>query len=308
MRGLLDQLQCGVVSDPGGRLANDDRYMLFSTHVAGRPRCTMIAVLDGHHAHHVASAVRDELPRAFVRAQHAEGDLLRALGASVAALDEHVYALFERGAFRTGGTTLLAGVVAGDRLFTANVGDCKALLSVRGAGEALNTCHNPDVASERRRFAAAGVGTAADFILCSDINVCRSIGDWDLGQPLKWRDDVTGAARGPLVADPELRVRRLTDADEFFVMASDGLWDYYTPDSSVVTDARRALRANRGDAQACSEWLLGQALLRQRAVLHPGTPGDNITIAVVTLRPLPQLPRHSRSRLNLRAVGPGDGA
>ena len=96
--------------------------------------------------------------------------------------------------------------------------------------------------------------------------------------------------------------------DEFFVMASDGLWDYYTPDSSVVTDARRALRANRGDAQACSEWLLGQALLRQRAVLHPGTPGDKITIAVVTLRPLPQLPRHSRSRLNLRAVGPGDGA
>lgn len=299
---LVGQLQCGVSTDPGGRPNNDDRHILFSTCVPGRPKCTMIAVLDGHHAHYVASVVRDELPRLFVAAQRAQRDLLAALGATVAALDDHVYSLFERGCLRTGGTTLLALVVYGDQLFVANIGDCKALLSVRGVGEALNTCHNPDVPSERLRFAAAGVLTAADFIPCSDINVCRSIGDWDLGRPLKWKDLVSGAASGPLIGDPELRVRELSSLDEFFVVASDGLWDYYTPDSSVVSDARRALRANEGDAQACSEWLVNQALLRQRATLHSGTPGDNITVAVVTLRPLPQLPRHSRSRLNLRAV------
>lgn len=56
---------------------------------------------------------------------------------------------------------------------------------------------------------------------------------------------------------------------------------------------------------ACSQ--VKQTLLRQRAVLHSGTPGDNITVAVVSLRPLPQLPRHSSSRLNLRAALPEDG-
>lgn len=41
-------------------------------------------------------------------------------------------------------------------------------------------------------------------------------------------------------------------------------------------------------------------------MLHSGTPGDNITIMVVRLRPLPPLPRSTGSRLNLRSVGSGD--
>ncbi len=41
-------------------------------------------------------------------------------------------------------------------------------------------------------------------------------------------------------------------------------------------------------------------------MLHSGTPGDNITIMVVRLRPLPPLPRSTGSRLNLRSVGSGE--
>jgi len=88
--------------------------------------------------------------------------------------------------------------------------------------------------------------------------------------------------------------------DEFVVIASDGLWDYYTPESSVVTEARRHLRASDNDAQACAEWLVREALLRQRGILHSGTHGDNVSVMLVQLRPLPQIPRTSASRLNLR--------
>ncbi|RMZ57553.1 hypothetical protein APUTEX25_001753 [Auxenochlorella protothecoides] len=298
----LRQLRCGVSCDAGGRASNDDRHILFSTAVAGPPALHR----DGHHAHHVAAAVRDELPRAFVAAQAAARDLAAALSSAVRALDEHVHGLYAAGAVSTGGTTLLAHVLSDGVLYTANVGDCKGMLSVRGAGEALNTCHNPDVPGERARFADAGVAVSADFILASDINVCRSIGDWDLGSPLKWRDEA-GRPRGPLVGDAEVTVRALDGRDEFLVVGSDGLWDYYSPESSVVSDARRALRAFHNDPQACADWLVKQTLLRQRAVLHSGTPGDNITVAVVSLRPLPQLPRHSSSRLNLRAALPEDG-
>lgn len=52
-----------------------------------------------------------------------------------------------------------------------------------------------------------------------------------------------------------------------------------------------------------AEWLLEQALAHQRRTLHAGTPGDNVTIMVVRLRPLPPLPRSTGSRLNLRSVG-----
>lgn len=55
-----------------------------------------------------------------------------------------------------------------------------------------------------------------------------------------------------------------------------------------------------------AEWLLEQALVHQRRTLHAGTPGDNITVMVVQLKPLPPLPRASASRLNLRSAGSGE--
>ena len=169
----------------------------------------------------------------------------------------------------------------------------------------------------------------------------------------------------------------LDEMSEFVITASDGLWDYYAPESSVLSDTRRALRRLDEDPQqvracgvcvwvggggqhgggcvvcvmcslwvdgwggwvrrrAClggctepavrvrqcipplpappshppllqvADWLLEQALVRQRRTLHAGTPGDNVTVMVVCLRPLPPVPRTVSSRLNLRTTGSGD--
>ena len=78
----------------------------------------------------------------------------------------------------TGGTTLLVLLMVLETgvVFTCNVGDCKAVLSVRGNAEALSECHNPPVPSEKRRFEEAGIECFMDHIGGSDINVCRTIG------------------------------------------------------------------------------------------------------------------------------------
>jgi hypothetical protein len=55
-----------------------------------------------------------------------------------------------------------------------------------------------------------------------------------------------------------------------------------------------------------AEWLLEEALAHQSRTLHPGTPGDNITVVVVRLRPLPPLPRSTGSRLCLLRGASGD--
>jgi hypothetical protein len=55
-----------------------------------------------------------------------------------------------------------------------------------------------------------------------------------------------------------------------------------------------------------AEWLLDAALQRQSTTLHPGTPGDNVTVMVVRLRRLPPLPRSTGSRLCLLRGGSGD--
>ena len=95
-------------------------------------------------------------------------------------------------------------------------------------------------------------------------------------------------------------MRQLDPNDEFTIAASDGLWDYWAPDSSVLIDSRRQLRMLDNNAQELAEWLVAQAVDRQRRWLHEGTPGDNITVAVMRLRRLPQLSRKfGSSRLNL---------
>lgn len=76
---------------------------------------------------------------------------------TVRGLDDITYELHAQQLLSTGGTTALIHVISTDSIFTANVGDCKGVLSVRGAPDALNTCHNPPVLEERRRFEAAGV-------------------------------------------------------------------------------------------------------------------------------------------------------
>lgn len=137
-------------------------------------------------------------------------------------------------------------------------------------------------------------------------------GDYDLGS-LKWRHSSDGysVGHGPLVCTPSIVRRKLEDSDEFIIIASDGLWDYYTPESSIVTDVRRHLRrfstdgnedcvANRdGACKGCADWLVDSSLARQRDVLHEGTAGDNITVMFFQLRLLPVIPRARGSRLGL---------
>jgi len=247
--------------------------------------------------------VVEQLPGVFVTTlADAEGDpttsIAEMLETIIRSLDDMAFEAHASGRLFTGGTTLLIAVLAGNQLTVANVGDCKIILSSKGAPEALSEAHNPPVETERARFAAAGVPCFSDHIGGSDINVCRTIGDYDLGPPIKWRED--GVPCGPLVSDPEIHVRTIDPIDEFLVLATDGLWDYYSPESSVVTDARRQLRICGENPQSCAEWLVEEAVQRQRCTLHEGTPGDNVSVMFVQLRPLPQIPRTSASRLNLR--------
>lgn len=86
------------------------------------------------------------------------------------------------------------------------------MISAKGAPEALSEAHNPPVASERRRFEAAGVPCFADHIGGSDINVCRTVGDYDLGPPLKWR--VEGNATPQVTADRSLQATHCTFAHD----------------------------------------------------------------------------------------------
>lgn len=296
----LSLVRFGVSQSIGGREEQDDSYSLFSVQLESGSRYTVAAVLDGHHGNRISDMVAASLPRIFISSLEIHSSNMKgALLKTCHQLDEMAYLSHVAGI--DGGTTLLIHVLASNELWTASIGDCKGVLSSRGAPEALNVCHNPPEPSERARFEAAGLRIFGDHIEGSSINVCRTIGDYDLGKPLKWRNEEKHRAEGPISAEPDISMRRIERMDEFIVAASDGLWDYYGLDSTVVTETRRALRRLDNDPQQCADWLVREALTRQLILLHESTPGDNVTVLVMSLRPVPDLPKSQGSRLNLRA-------
>lgn len=344
-------ISVGVSSSCGGRQGQDDRWNAFSFVLrccgSKKYRCTVAAVLDGHHGHGISDMVSREIPHVLIPSIHdsirermgwtsngcsehgqsRDGSLSiesvidyaiqQGIRSSILELDKKSFEAYERNESITGGTTLVIVILVleTNMLYTGNVGDCKAVMSVRGRAEGLTECHNPPVPSEKERFEKAGVACFSDHIGGSDINVCRTLGDYDLGPPLKWREesDDYRYVHGPLCCMPDVASRRLDDMDEFIVIASDGMWDYYTPESSIITDVRRYLRRFSMGSEVegtdftkacrnCAEWLVDASLSRQRDVLHEGTPGDNVTVMFLQIRVLPQIPRARDSRLNLQAV------
>eukprot|EP00887_Chlorella_sp_A99_P002249 scaffold10.g2249.t1 len=306
LEDLLGEATVGLAVHSGCRPTNDDRHTAFSHRLAGGRRASSLAIFDGHHGSLVAELLCSALPGVLKeQLDQSPYDIMAAQRAAIRVLDDLAYEKHARGEIATGGSTVLLLTLADDTLFTANVGDCKALLSVgpagtvAGAAAALNTCHNPNIPAERARFEAAGLGVASDHMSGCDLNVCRTLGDYDLGAPLKWRD-ARGEPAGPMTPEPEISARPIDPNDEFMIAASDGLWDYWSPDSSVLIDTRRQLRMLNNDAQSLADWLVNEAAERQRRILHESSRGDNITVAVLRLRRLPKLTKKfGSSRLNL---------
>lgn len=151
----------------------------------------------------------------------------------------------------------------------ANAGDCRAVLCRRGKAIEMSRDHKPVCMTERMRIEASG-GYVYDGYLNGQLNVARALGDWHM-EGLKGQDG------GPLTAEPELMSTRLTEEDEFLIIACDGLWDVFMS-QNAVDFARRRLQEHN-DPMMCSKDLVDEALKRKT--------GDNLSVVVVCFQAQP---------------------
>ncbi|KAJ5812723.1 hypothetical protein N7447_009746 [Penicillium robsamsonii] len=140
-------------------------------------------------------------------------------------------------------------------LYTANVGDARIVLCRNGKALRLSYDHKGSDENEGRRVANAG-----GLILNNRVNgvlaVTRALGDAYL------KDLVTGH---PYTTETVIQ----PDADEFIILACDGLWDVCTDQESVD------LIRNVQDAQHASKILVDHALARFST--------DNLSCMVIRL-------------------------
>jgi serine/threonine protein phosphatase PrpC len=195
---------------------------------------------------------------------------------------------------RAAGSTATVLLARPGRLVAANVGDSRAVLCRGGAAIDLTTEHrvdgpSPAAASEIGRVNAAG-GWIDDGRVCGVLAVSRAFGDRGLKRPgltttLKqgvvdgWWDRAFADAHRSFSADPVIPTPDVTEiatsaADEFVVIASDGLWDVLSSRDACAL-ARRALRRGEGPGGAAEA--LAAAAAKRRTE-------DNVAVVVIDLK------------------------
>uniref|UniRef100_A0A0D9X275 protein-serine/threonine phosphatase n=1 Tax=Leersia perrieri TaxID=77586 RepID=A0A0D9X275_9ORYZ len=246
----------GLYPDSPGRESQDAH--LVATRFAGRPDLHLFAVFDGHGACGGACAAfaRDALPRLLVE----EGEGERLVEDPAAAFREAMLAANAEMHAAAGvddsmsGTTAVAALVAGGAIHVANVGDSRAVAGVwRGGGEGrvvaeeLSWDQTPFRADERARVKACG----ARVMSVEQVEGVRDpdAEGWvaDEGDPPRvWaRDglypgtaftrslgDQAAEAVG-VIAEPEVKSVEISPAHLFFVVASDGVFEFLSSQEVV---------------------------------------------------------------------------
>jgi protein phosphatase 1L len=165
------------------------------------------------------------------------------------------YLKSENNQHRDAGSTASTAVLVGDRLLVANVGDSRAVICIDGKATALSDDHKPNRTDERQRIEDAGgvVMWSGTWRVGGVLAVSRAFGDRLL--------------KKYVVAEPEIQERLITNAVEFLLLASDGLWDVISNQDAVtmVQDIQ--------DAQEAAKRLTDEAFKKGSA--------DNITCVVI---------------------------
>ncbi|KAJ0032049.1 hypothetical protein Pint_14716 [Pistacia integerrima] len=273
-------LRSGEWSDIGKRPYMEDSHVCISNLamkfgsklLSGEEAVSFYGVFDGHGGKCAANFVRDHLPRVIVEDADFPLELEKVVTRSFIETDA---AFLKSCPLEPSGTTALTAMIFGRSLLVANAGDCRAVLSRRGAAVELSKDHKPCCKIERIRVESLG-GYVDDDYLNGQLGVTRALGDWHL-EGMK----EIGGRGGPLSAEPELKLVTLTNEDEFLIIGSDGIWDVFSSQNAVDFSRRRLQEHN--DLKLCCKEIVGEAKKRGSR--------DNLTVVMVSfhLEPPPNV-------------------
>jgi len=118
------------------------------------------------------------------------------------------------------GCTAVAALLSHDnKIYVANAGDSRSVLGVKGQVQSLSFDHKPTNDVERARILSAG-GYVESGRVNGNLALSRSLGDFQY----KKNDSLSPQAQ-IMTANPDVTCHEITEDDEFFVLACDGIWD-----------------------------------------------------------------------------------
>ncbi|CAG0914279.1 unnamed protein product [Notodromas monacha] len=216
----------GSSSMQGWRVSMEDSH----THILSLPDdpgTCFFGVYDGHGGCKISQHVGKHLHKYIV--QHDEfvkGNVEDAIKLGFLEMDQIMLndvALKED----SSGTTAVIVLVKDGKLYCGNVGDSRAVASLRGVAEELSMDHKPTSEKELNRIVAAG-GYVEYSRVNGNLALSRALGDYG------YKQNVLKSPEEQIVtAFPDVEVRQLTDDYEFLLIACDGIWDVLSSQDAV---------------------------------------------------------------------------
>ncbi|KAF8517426.1 PP2C-domain-containing protein [Hysterangium stoloniferum] len=174
----------------------------------------------------------------------------------------------------SGCTAVAALITSEPKIYVANAGDSRTVLSVKGEVKPLSYDHKPQNEVETSRITAAG-----GFIEFGRVNgnlaLSRAIGDFEFKKNYSLSPE-----RQIITADPDIIQHDITEEDEFIVIACDGIWDCLSS-QQVVDTVRRLVHDGKELTEICN--IIMDICLAPDSNSNGGIGCDNMTVLVVAL-------------------------
>uniref|UniRef100_A0A6S8G0Q5 PPM-type phosphatase domain-containing protein n=1 Tax=Aplanochytrium stocchinoi TaxID=215587 RepID=A0A6S8G0Q5_9STRA len=206
-----------VLEAIGGRDYMEDRtaVTLDKTGLRHEDKTNLFAVFDGHGGSECAEYCKKNMFKDLKKCKNFESNMVACLTATFVNIDTK-YAKKAKKEELLDGSTATVVAIRGGKIFSANVGDSRAIV-VRETGRALALTrdHNGELKDEHERIKKEKGemlwdSEGAVFRVCGVLAVTRAIGDTYL-------PCVTGK--------PETNEVDITEKDTYLLIASDGIWD-----------------------------------------------------------------------------------
>ncbi len=254
-------------------LAMEDEHIMNLSLLQNEPQdgqISLFAVFDGHGGSEVSHFCKLNMQRILTsRTSFTEGKYEEALKETFIALDDLLLQEIDQDIVYTTGSTSIAVLVTRNHIYTANVGDSRAVLCRSGRAIPLSFDHKPFHKAEHDRIVNAG-GFVQSGRVNGNLALSRALGDFEYKRNSEFplhKQIVSGI--------PDIVVEERAERDEFVVIACDGIWDAMS-NTDVVDFVRERKRKMKLD-KVC-EALIMQCVAP--SYYHePG--GDNMTVIIV---------------------------
>ncbi|XP_057976572.1 probable protein phosphatase 2C 9 [Malania oleifera] len=215
------------------------KFVQFHGHELG-----LFAIYDGHLGDSVPAYLQKHLFSNILEEEEFWSETSRSISKAYERTDEQILS-HNPDLGRGGSTAVTAILINGRKLWVANVGDSRAVLSKSGQAIQMSTDHEPNTErgsiEDRGGFVSNMPGDVAR--VNGQLAVSRAFGDKNLKSHLR--------------SDPDVRSADIDCGTELLILASDGLWKVMSNQEAVD----RAIRTR--NPQKAAGQLIAEALHRE---------------------------------------------